>query len=317
MRRIWENTTTLFPFLALVFLPLLFPDCRESLWKWWNAPAPGVSESFDAKRGYLSHGFFLFRYVGYFVVLGVIAYVLRSRSVEAGYRWRRPAHLIMRKLGVTGIPVMALCLTFGAFDWLMGLNYKWFSTMWGVYIFAGAAGSGMSLTVIIVTVLRSRGYLKPVNLEHYHIMGKYMLAFTIFWAYIGFSQYMLIWYANIPEETIYFRVRNTESWQLLSLSLVIGRFFLPFPILLTQWIKKQPARLCIVAAWILLMQFLDIYVIVLPSLHPYGFSPSVFDFFAFIGIGGIAVWLWLRVLPTAYLFPTRDPRLAASLNLTN
>src|SRR6476659_7180220 len=105
--------------------------------------------------------------------------------------------------------------------------------MWGPYIFAGAAGSSMSLLVLVTTALRKAGYLKAVTLEHYHIMGKWMLAFTIFWAYIGFSQYMLIWYANIPEENIYFRLRNTESWHFLSTLLVVGRFFIPFPILLT------------------------------------------------------------------------------------
>src|SRR5678816_683052 len=98
--------------------------------------------------------------------------------------------LIMRKFGVGGIPVVALGITFAGFDWLMGLDYHWFSTMWGVYLFAGAAGSSMSLLVLIITALKARGYLKVVNEEHYHIMGKFMLAFTIFWAYIGFSQYM-------------------------------------------------------------------------------------------------------------------------------
>ena len=110
-------------------------------------------------------------------------------------------------------------------------------------------------------------------------MGKFMLAFTIFWAYIGFSQYMLIWYANIPEETIYFRIRNTEilAWY-FSQFLVIGRFFLPFPILLFQWTKKNPKLINAGSpCWILFMQFLDIYVIVLPALHQTGFSPSIFD----------------------------------------
>ena len=124
--------------------------------------------------------------------------------------------------------------------------------------------------------MKKSGYLKVVNDEHYHIMGKFMLAFTIFWAYIGFSQYMLIWYANIPEETIYFRLRNTESWWYFSQFLVIGRFFLPFPVLLLQATKKTKL-INYVAVWILFMQLLDIYVIVLPSLHRTGFSPSILD----------------------------------------
>jgi hypothetical protein len=222
----------------------------------------------------------------------------------------------MRKFGIGGIPALAVCLTFAAVDWLMGIDYHWFSTMWGVYIFAGAAGSSMSLLVLIVTGLKKVGYLKVVNEEHYHIMGKFMLAFVIFWAYIGFSQYMLIWYANIPEETIYFRLRNTASWWYFSQFLVIGRFFLPFPVLLMQATKKTKL-INYVAAWILVMQLLDIYVIVLPGLHRDGFSPSILDLLSVVGIGGILGWLFFRNIGKSNLFPTRDPRLLGSLKLTN
>src|SRR5438132_8386407 len=127
--------------------------------------------------------------------------------------------------------------------------------MLGVYIFAGAAGSSMSLLVLVISGLRSAGYFKNVvTVEHYHIMGKWMLAFCVFWAYIGFSQYMLIWYGNLPEETQYFLTRNTESWWTLSMLLVIGRFFGPFAILLLRSIKTDPHQLCYVAAWIVFMQ---------------------------------------------------------------
>jgi hypothetical protein len=198
----------------------------------------------------------------------------------------------------------------------MGLDYHWFSTMWGVYLFAGAAGSSMSLIVLIITALKSQGYLKIVNDEHYHIMGKFMLAFTIFWAYIGFSQYMLIWYANIPEETIYFRLRNTESWWYFSQALVVCRFFLPFPVLLFQATKKTKL-INYVAGWVLLMQLIDMYVIVLPSMHRTGFSPSIFDLTSLLGIGGILGWLFFRNIGKSNLFPMRDPRLLGSLKLSN
>ena len=130
---------------------------------------------------------------------------------------------------------------------------------------------------------------------------------------------MLIWYANIPEETIYFRIRNAGFWHFLSTFLVVGRFFLPFPVLLFQWTKKNPKFLCGVAVWILFMQFLDIYVIVLPALRPElaGFAPHFFAVTAFIGIGGILGWLFLQKLGQATMFPTRDPRLAESIKLTN
>ncbi len=224
----------------------------------------------------------------------------------------------MRRLAFISLPLFGLSLSFAAIDWLSGLNYKWFSTMWGVYIFAGAAGSSMSLLVLIITALRKAGYLEGiVNLEHYHTMGKWMLAFSVFWAYIGFSQYMLIWYANIPEETEYFILRNIESWWILSTLLVIGRFFVPFGILLLRSIKKQPTRLSVMAGWILFMQLLDIYIIILPELHRTGFHPSILDLLPILGIGGTLAFFFLRILPRTSLFPVRDPRLIESLNMQN
>lgn len=317
VRRQMENLAILVPVFALLLLPIMFSeDCKKFLWDWWDLKA-GHDPVLDGKRGFLNHGFFYLRYVFYFFALGGTAWWLRSNSVAQDKDGKTSRSHVMRKVAVGGLILFGICITFYAVDYLMGLDYKWFSTMWGVYIFAGAAGSSMSLLVIIVTALRDRGYLKPVNMEHYHTMGKWMLAFTIFWAYIGYDQYMLIWYANIPEETIYFRVRNTETWHFLSTILVVGRFFIPFPILLTQWIKKHPHRLCWLAWWILVMQALDLYLVILPFLHNKGFNPSIFDLLAFVGIGGVIGTLWLKALRSAYLFPTRDPRLAASLTLVN
>jgi len=148
-------------------------------------------------------------------------------------------------------------------------------------------------------------------------MGKWMLAFVIFWAYIGFGQYMLIWYANMPEETQYFLIRNTESWWYLSMLLVIGRFFGPFAILLLRSIKKNPHQLCYVASWILFMQMLDMYLVVLPALHGTGIHLSVWDFIPLIGIGAALAFIYLRVVGKASLFPVRDPRLIESLKLVN
>ncbi len=158
--------------------------------------------------------------------------------------------------------------------------------MWGVYIFAGAAGSSMSLLVLVITALRKAGYLKDtITIEHYHIMGKWMLAFTVFWAYIGFSQYMLIWYANIPEETEWFIRRNTESWNALNLFLVIGRFFVPFALLLLRAPKKSPRKLCLIAGWIIFMQLRrHLYRRPAGALSA-GLHISIWDFLPLIGMG--------------------------------
>ena len=315
VRRQLENIGMLWPLLLVFFLPILF--FRHQLYEWMNIP-PGSDHLLEAKRGYLNLNFFLCRAALYFLFFILAAYVLRSLSVKQD-RDGNPAFTIrLRKVAFASLPLFAFALTFSAFDWLMGLEFRWFSTMWGPYIFAGSAGASMSLLVLVITALRSAGYLKNVvTLEHYHIMGKWMLAFSVFWAYIAFSQYMLYWYANIPEETQYFIQRNTESWWYLSTLLVIGRFFLAFGILLLRSIKRQPHRLCLLAGWIVLMQVLDMYIVVLPALHKTGVHLSILDFLPLLGIGCTLAFFYLRIVGKTSLFPVRDPRLIESLRLTN
>ena len=315
VRRQMENIAGMFWVIPFAFIPLLV--CAPYLWKWWTIP-PGVDALLDAKSGgYLNQPFFIFRAAFYFLGLGWVAWQLRKSSVAQDEDGAARHTIWMRKVAIAGLPIFAVSLTFGAVDWLMGLDHHWFSTMWGVYIFAGAAGSSMALLILLVTFLRNSGFLKAVTEEHYHIMGKFLLAFTVFWAYIGYSQYMLIWYANIPEETIYFKIRNTESWHILSSALVIGRFFLPFPVLLFQSTKKNIKLICGVSVWVILMQLLDIYIVVLPMLHMAGLHLSIYDVSSLMAIGGACMWLYFRNLVSSHTFPIRDPRLAGSMNLSN
>lgn len=315
VRRQLENIALLVIALAIFFVPVLL--LRHQLFEWMNI-APGHDVNLDSKRQYLNWPFFLGRAVVYFFLLGLVAFLFRRFSVLQDRDGNPRFTVRMRKLAFIGLPIFGFSLTFAAFDWVMGLNYHWFSTMWGPYIFAGAAGSSMSLLVLVITALRRAGYLKDiVTLEHYHIMGKWMLAFSVFWAYIGFSQYMLYWYANIPEETEYFLVRNTESWWPLTLLLVFGRFFGPFAILLLRSIKKHPNQLCLVAGWVMFMQLLDIYIIVLPALHGTGVRLSIWDLLCPLAIGCSLAFVFLRLIGKSSLFPVRDPRLLESLRITN
>jgi hypothetical protein len=314
VRRQLENIALLLVALFLFAIPILL--MRHHLFQWTDI-ARGKDYLLDSKRDYLNWSFFVVRAFLYFILLGGVAFLLRRFSVAQDRDGNPRCTVWMRKIAFAGLPMFALALTFAAFDWLMGLNYRWYSTMWGPYIFAGTAGSSMSLLVLVTTALRKAGYLKVVTMQHYWIMGKWMLAFSVFWAYIGFSQYMLYWYANIPEETEYFLVRNTESWWPLSLLLVIGRFFGPFAVLLLQSIKKHPNQLCIVAGWILLMQALDMYIIVLPALHGTGVHLSIWDFLCPIAIGCTLAFLYLRLIGRTSTFPVRDPRLVESLRLRN
>ena len=315
VRRQLENIAVLLAVLAVFFLPILL--LRHHLYEWMDIP-PGKDPALDTKRAYLNLGFFIVRAIIFLGLFITASQVLRRFSIHQDKDGNPKFTIWMRKVAFASLPIFALCLTFGAFDWLMSLNYRWFSTMFGVYIFAGAAGSSMSLLVLVITALRNAGYLKDVvTVEHYHIMGKWMFAFCVFWAYIGFGQYMLIWYANMPEETQYFLTRNTESWWWLSMLLVIGRFFGPFAILLLRSIKKNPHQLCYVAGWILFMQMLDMYLIVLPALHGTGVHLSFWDFVPLIGIGATLAFVYLRIVAKSSLFPMRDPRLVESLRLVN
>ena len=315
VRRQLENIVVLVAVLAVFFVPILL--LRHHLYEWMNIP-PGGEENLDSKRAYLNFTFFVIRavvFLGFFVVASQL---LRRFSVLQDKNGNPKFTVWLRKVSFASLPMFALCLTFGAFDWFMSLNYRWFSTMFGVYIFAGTAASSMSLLVLVITALRSAGYLKDVvTVEHYHIMGKWMLAFCTFWAYIGFGQYMLTWYANIPEETQFFLTRNTESWWALSMLLVFGRFFGPFAILLVRSIKKHPRQLCMVSGWMLLMQMLDMYLIVLPALHGTGVHVSIWDLVTLMAFGSTLAFVYLRIAGKTSLFPVRDPRLVESLRLVN
>ncbi len=315
VRRQLENIAVLLAVMAVFFLPILF--LRHHLYEWMNIP-PGKEATLDSKHAYLNWNFFVVRAIVFFGFFIIASQLLRRFSVRQDKDGNPKFTIWLRKIAFASLPMFALFLSFGAFDWLMSLNYRWFSTMFGVYIFAGAAGSSMSLLVLVITALRNAGYLKDVvTVEHYHIMGKWMFAFCVFWAYIGFGQYMLIWYANMPEETQYFITRNTESWWAMSMFLVIGRFFGPFAILLLRSIKKHPHQLCYVAGWIVCMQMLDMYIVILPALHGTGVHVSIWDFVSVIAIGATLGFVYLQIVTRTSLFPMRDPRLIESLKLTN
>ncbi len=282
------------------------------------------------KRGYLNEKFWWIRQIFYLLVLSGIAWILRGWSVkldkDGDPKWFR----LMRRWSCGFLPFFATAWTFLVFDWLMGLDYTWFSTMWGVYLFAGCALNSMGFLVLLLTLLRRAGYLQNVvTMEHYHLMGKLMHAFVIFWAYIAFSQFFLIWYANITEETKFYLTRNTEYWNTYTIAfLVIGHFFVPFLVLLMRQVKKVPMLISIVAIWNLLMHALDIYWIIIPERGP---SLTVgtdhmlmaipgawmFDVLAFVSVAGFFGFFLLRLLGSASLFPCRDPRLDESLNVIN
>ena len=279
------------------------------------------------KSGYLNLGFWVFRYFAYLIGLGGVIYVLRKWSITQDGSGDPKYTRWMRRASCGFIAVFGICWTFLVVDWLMILDYTWFSTMWGVYLFAGAAVSSMAFLVALLTFLRSQGHFKDtVTMEHYHLMGKLMHAFVIFWAYIAFSQFFLIWYANITEETKFYLLRNTEMFNTYTITLlVIGHFFIPFAALLLRSVKKTPKLMVGIASWLLLMQIADIYWIIIPErgvslTHGELFTipgAIIYDVLAFFAVGGIFGFLLLRRLGKSSLYPSQDPRLEESLNVVN
>ncbi len=315
LRRQLENMASLLLVLGILFIPLYF--VREELWKWMKM-GPGEDALLDGKSAYLNQPFFWIRCVFYFGFFAIASYFLKRNSVRQDVDGDAKHTIRNRRVTFISLPLFAVAISFAAVDYLMGLDFHWFSTMWGVYIFAGTVLSSMCVLVLIITALRSAGYLKHVvTLEHYHIMGKLMFAFTVFWAYISFSQYMLIWYANIPEETIWFLQRNTASWWYLNIALIIGHFFVPFLLLMPLQSKRRPGFLCGVAVWILLMHLLDLYIMVLPVLHRTGVSVHFLDILCPLAIGCILAAVFLKRLGDSELFPSKDPRIESSVQLKN
>jgi hypothetical protein len=347
VRRTFENLGSTFPWIFLFGLPLLFPQVNQYLYEWMNihrATPDGqtVKEHLHhadhllyAKQWFMNMPFWYGRFIFYGVGLTAVIYFLRKLSTDQDTDPNPGTARLLKARFHSTYPliVFALTITFTGFDFVMALDYKWFSTMWGVYLFAGSTLNSMAVIILVCTFLKSRGHLKHVTgPEHFHIMGKLLFAFTTFWAYIAFSQYFLIWYANITEETSYFLIRNTDGWNTGMIFLVFGHFVVPFVVLLQAWLKKNPKYLSIMAVYTLCMHALDHYLIVIPErgVSLGNIKPEIFgkitpaidgafwgDILAFVTIGAAFLFFLLRALGQHSLYPNRDPRILESANLSN
>jgi hypothetical protein len=284
------------------------------------------------KAWFLNLPFWYFRFFFYFAALGFVIWLLRKWSIEQDTDPNPGTRRLLRSRfhAAWGIPVFAVCLTFAAIDWVKGLDYTWFSTMWGVYVFAGSALNAMALIIFLTIYLRRQGYMKKVvGPEHDHLMGKLAFAFTVFWAYISFSQFFLYWYANITEETRYFLLRNTENWNIVSVGLVALHFFAPFLLLIRSDVKKKPGYMLFMSGYLLSLHLIDVYHMVIPERGPsvgkvVGQEPVlwiggswILDLVALVIIGCGFAYFLLRNLSSAALYPHRDPRILESANVHN
>ena len=345
VRRVFENLGSTYGWMILFCIPLLFPQVNQYLYEWMNIHREGhgnVKEHLHHanhllynKYWYMNQTFWYGRAIFYIVGLTAVIYGLRKLSTDQDTDPNPGVKRLLKARfhSTYTLILFALTITFTGFDFMMGLDYKWFSTMWGVYLFAGSALNSMAVIILVAAWLRSKGHLKHVTgPEHFHIMGKLLFAFTVFWAYITFSQYFLIWYANITEETSYFLIRNTGNWNIAMIALVFLHFVVPFVILLQAWLKKNPKLLSIMAAYTLVMHVLDHYLIAIPErgislgkINPEVFGaiqpsiPNAFwgDIFAFVTIGSAFLFFLLRSLGQHSLYPNRDPRILESANMSN
>ncbi|GAB4315796.1 MAG: hypothetical protein Kow0074_03560 [Candidatus Zixiibacteriota bacterium] len=313
LRRLVESVMMVIPFMALFFIPIAFG--MHDLFHWSHADAVAHDELLQHKEPFLNPVFFGIRAVIYFAVWFALAFSLHRASVadDSGYDEKR--RLRTRRIAAGGMILFAFTTTFAAFDWLMSLDAHWYSTIFGAYIFAGAVVGTLCFVTLILIFLRRKGILSDViTVEHFNDLGKLTFAFMIFWAYMAFSQYFLIWYANIPEETIWFAHRWVGSWKVVSLLLVFGHFVIPFFLLLPKTWKRNLTFLGGMSIWLLAMHWVDLYWIVLPGLLKDGARISWMDPVLMVGIGGIFVGLFWRQFSANALVPVGDPKLTKSIH---
>ena len=293
------------------------------------------AEIMEAKqKGWLGKNFWYVRAAGYFLIWSVLAWFFFANSTKQDKSKDPKLTLAAAKWAPLCTFAFGISLTFAAIDWLMSLDPMWFSTIYGVYIFATSVVSSLAMIIVVTMALRNGGPLtNVVTKEHYHDLGKLLFGFNVFWAYIGFSQMMLIWYAALPSETPFYHKRwetpsslmvgnhSGDFWTNVTVALIVGHFVIAFLFLISRNTKRRLPMLRLGAFWMLLMHVLDIYWFVLPNFEPNtkaaGFSFALTDVTAPLGVGGIYLAVVFYMMTKHALIPTGDPRLARSIAFQN
>lgn len=323
VRRFVETTTATLPVFALLWLPIGFLGLHE-LFPWSHESDPILLK----KAWFLNPGFWYARSFIYLAVWAAMGWYLYRVSIkqdslsgdENAPQREKLIHTI-RKVCAAGLPLYGVTLSFGAVDWLMSLQPHWYSTIFGVYYFTAGILAFFAFVTLMSMAAQASGALKTaINTEHFHDLGKFMFGYTIFWAYIAFSQFVLIWYANIPEETEFYMVRMEGGWQYISYGLPIAHFFVPFLFLLSRKIKRNRSLLAFGAVWTLVMHCVDIYWLVMPNYGAHGgghhephLAPSYLDFTALLGMAGVFLAVYGVLLNRNKVVAINDPRLPESL----
>ena len=319
-RRVAELLTTTTPVLGLLTLPIVIPMLFGNSYLYeWNDPSLRASdELIQGKIGYLNAPFFAVRCLLYFAVWQFLARFFINNSLRQDDAADIGPTKKMRRFSGPAMILFALTTNFAAFDLLMSLDPHWFSTIFGVYFFAGCAVAFFAALAIATVGLQRSGRLKhEITTEHYHDVSKLLFGFTMFWAYIAFSQYLLIWYANIPEETGWFFIRQRGGWQWVSLSLIVGHFLLPFFGLMSRRARRDRKSLVFWSVVLLVMHWLDLFWLVMPNVATDTVPIGAMEIGCFLGVGTIWLASALRNAVGMRLLPTGDPHLRESLCFHN
>lgn len=316
LRRIIETVASVLPVMLIFFLPIIFG--LHTLYHWSHAEAVAHDPILAQKASYLNPTFFIVRTVVFFGIWFLLIRGLYRTSLVQDAGHTEPLLAKLRKLSAGGMVLYAFSVSFAAFDWLMSLDPHWYSTIFGVYIFSGGFLVILAFLVVFTNWLLKRNVLTGViTIEHHHDLGRLLFAFTVWWAYIAASQYFLIWYGNLPEETHWFLDRWVGSWRLWSLFIIAFHFAIPFFVLVFRAGKRSKPVLVSMAILFLVMHWVDLYWVVMPTLHKAGVRLSWMDLTAWIGIGGIYLGLFWKRLAAHPLVPVGDPHLQKSMEIVH
>lgn len=313
LRRIPETYASFMYIFAILFIPILIGV--ETLYLWTDEELVATDKLIAGKSPYLNIPFFIARNILYFSVWSYMGHKLYKNSVEMDKSGDWGIDTAQRKISGPGIFIFGFTLAFASFDWMMSLDPPWFSTMFGVYYFAMTFQVFFAVVILTVLFLHKKGLLtKTIRTTHITDLSKLLFGFTVFYAYIAFSQFFLIYYANIPEETLWYYHRLEGSWEGFTYLLLIGRFVVPFFILLPAASKSNMKLIGIVSAWIVIVHFIELHWIVMPTLHHYGIQFSWIDIATLLGIGGLFMGMFFLQFKKENMVANNDPRLDASMN---
>lgn len=305
-RRIAETGAMTLPLMALLFVPLLFG--LRDLYLWAQPEAVAESTLLMHKTPYLNVPFFLGRTVFYFVVWIGLAYLLNRWSLQQDKTGDPKLSTRMKNLSGLGMVLYVVTATFAAYDWMMSLEPKWFSSIYGVIYIAGQALITFTFVIILTRILSKQEPLAGwLSTNIYNDYGNFMLAFVSFWAYVSFSQYLIIWSANLPETITWYITRTHNGWQWVAMILIFFHFAVPFAILLSRRAKRNIKLLIGLAIFLFLMRFIDLFWQIMPAFNQ-TLTIHWLDLAAPIGIGGVWIAFFMWQLKGKSLLPLHDPR---------